>query len=281
SETRENAEKAYVALAAKVSSLDEQTKSLLARYPRGIEKAKTDAQSSFVRAEAHRDEAQKKLPLDFDKLPERSRRATKAAEETRTEMERRRNEHNKLEGALQQAGAEGLHSKECNLVERNEFLQTQVNALRARGWAARLARDLIELRQQAATRSVLGPLEARLSGVFADITGDSDRRVFLDDQLQIVGVGNTRESVVQFTHLSQGAKEQLLLCLRLAVAGEVSVNGHKLVILDDVLVNTDGQRQERVLDVLRSAAEHFQILIATCHPERYRGIGEVVDIRTA
>jgi uncharacterized protein YhaN len=71
----------------------------------------------------------------------------------------------------------------------------------------------------------------------------------------------------------------LLLCLRLAVAGEVSSNGHKLVILDDVLVNTDGQRQERVLDVLRGSAENLQILIATCHPERYRGVGDVVEIR--
>ncbi len=279
SEARGNAEREKINLSAKISSMEQQIESLLARYPQGIEKATKDAQGAFVRAEARRNEARSRLPAEYEKLPERSRRATQAAEEIRAAAERCGNEQHRLEGALEQAGAEGLHSKECRLAERKESLRTQVDALRARSWAARLVRDLIELRQQAATRSVLEPLEARLSAAFAEITSGADRRVFLDDELQIVGVGESREAAVGFPYLSQGAKEQLLLCLRLAVAAELSAQGRNLVILDDVLVNTDDLRQDRVLDVLRGAAEHSQILIATCHPERYRGVGELVEIR--
>jgi uncharacterized protein YhaN len=43
-------------------------------------------------------------------------------------------------------------------------------------------------------------------------------------------------------------------------------------------VNTDAQRQARVLDLLQTAANKLQIVILTCHPERYRGIGIVAEI---
>jgi len=197
----------------------------------------------------------------------------------RTELDNRRRDYNKLEGALQTRGAEGLYSKESLLLEQREALLRQIEALRARGWAARLSHDLIQFRKQAATRSVLGPLEARLAGAFAEITRDTERRVFLDEHLQIAGIGTSRAAMIAFTHLSQGAKEQLLLCLRLAVAGEVSASGHKLVVLDDALVNTDGQRQQRVLDLLQTCASQLQIVILTCHPENYRGVGEVAEMR--
>ncbi|MGB8481300.1 MAG: metallophosphoesterase [Acidobacteriaceae bacterium] len=52
------------------------------------------------------------------------------------------------------------------------------------------------------------------------------------------------------------------------------------LILDDVLVNTDPIRQERVLDLLQNAARDIQILVLTCHPDRYRGVGSAVTIQT-
>lgn len=280
SEARSQADKDKTKLTGAVTALEQQISALRTRYAAGIEQAKSEAQSAFVKAEARRDEAKKALPPDADKLPERNKRAAAAYEQVRQESEKRKSDFDKLEGALQTRGLEGLYSKLALLEEREANLRQQVERLRDQGWAARLAHDLIEFRKQAATRAVLGPLEARLSGTFAEISRDTERRVFLDELLQISGIGPTRDAVIAFAHLSQGAKEQLLLCLRLAVAGEVSANGHKLVVLDDVLVNTDEQRQQRVLDLLHTSAERLQILILTCHPERYRGVGAVTEIRS-
>lgn len=117
-----------------------------------------------------------------------------------------------------------------------------------------------------------------LSDAFSEVSQDTDRRVFLDEHLNVRGIGPAEDALIAYENLSQGAKEQLLLCLRLAVATEVAESGHKLVILDDVLVNTDLQRQARVLDLLQTAANTLQILILTCHPERYRGVGAVIEI---
>jgi exonuclease SbcC len=44
------------------------------------------------------------------------------------------------------------------------------------------------------------------------------------------------------------------------------------VVFDDVLTATDSGRLARVMAVLEEAAERLQVLVLTCHPERYRGL---------
>jgi uncharacterized protein YhaN len=44
-------------------------------------------------------------------------------------------------------------------------------------------------------------------------------------------------------------------------------------VLDDILVATDAGRLARVQAVLEEFAQKLQILVLTCHPERYRGLG--------
>jgi uncharacterized protein YhaN len=48
----------------------------------------------------------------------------------------------------------------------------------------------------------------------------------------------------------------------------------QLVVLDDVLNATDTGRLARVLTLLQDSADRLQIVILTCHPERYRGLEE-------
>ena len=278
SATRQTREKKLVELSARRDALERQISEIIARYfslgENGLNAAKQKAQSVFFQTEARLLETRRKLPHDFERLPERNRRAAAAAEEVAAALERKRREHTALEATLKTLGAEGLYSRETLLIERHEMKLREAETARTRGLAARLAHDLIEHRKLAATRSVLEPLEARLSAAFAEITGDFGRRVFLDENLQITGTGRTRADAVSFQNLSQGAKEQLLLCLRLAVAEELAQSdGGQIVILDDVLVNTDSGRQQRVLDLLQNAANKLQLLILTCHAERYRGIG--------
>ena len=152
-------------------------------------------------------------------------------------------------------------------------METRRDAARVRAWAARLGQTLIEHRRQESTHSVLAPLEETLSAAFAELTGHANRRVFLDADLGIAGIGANRESAHAFAGLSQGAREQLLLCLRVAVARELSRGERQTLWLDDALVNTDAFRQERVLDLLSGLAGEAQVVLLTCHPERHRGVG--------
>jgi uncharacterized protein YhaN len=64
----------------------------------------------------------------------------------------------------------------------------------------------------------------------------------------------------------------LYLATRLALADVLARDERQLVALDDVLTATDAGRLARVMTILEEAAQRLQILILTCHPERYRGL---------
>ena len=81
--------------------------------------------------------------------------------------------------------------------------------------------------------------------------------------------------------LKTGPCDALPRCLRTAVAQELAAAEPQLLILDDVPVNTDPVRQERILDVLTGLSIRLQTLILTCHPDRYRGVGRAITISTA
>jgi DNA repair exonuclease SbcCD ATPase subunit len=249
-----------------------------ARYPQGIEAAKRTAQQQFNEAEARLAGVDAKLPPDADKLPERNRRAARAAQEAAENLKKAIQERDQLTGTLQTLGAEGIYSRETELLMQIAAKQRECDEARKRGWAARLLYDLLERRKQEATRRVLAPLQQQISAMFAELSGERERQAFLDAELNIRGIGRCETELLPFEALSQGAKEQLMLALRLAIAKATSEGEPQLLILDDVLVNTDPIRQQRVLDVLQTASEHLQILVLTCHADRYRGIGHPCSI---
>jgi DNA repair exonuclease SbcCD ATPase subunit len=260
------------------NSAQEQIRHTQSQYSAGIGKAKVEAQQGFAEAEARVSAMQSKLPPDARMMHERNRRAARAAEEAAQDLRQKKEERDRLTGRLETLGAEGIFSKETELLERIDDKRRESEAARRRGWAARLLYDLIERRKQAATRAVLAPLQEQLSTTFADLTGQRTRKVFLDESLAVRGIGRTETEMHPFKLLSQGAKEQLVLSLRLAVAATTAEHGRQLLILDDVLANTDSVRQQRLLDLLQSAAESLQILVLTCHAERYRGVGKTIDV---
>ncbi len=263
---------------SRARTLEAQAKGIADRYPDGIAGAKTAAQLAFAQAEARVVATKAELPPDFEKLPERNKRAAASLQQIANDLQARRTDRDQAQATLEILGGQGLYSRETELEEKKAEALLRRDAARARGWSARVAHDLIEHRKQAATKAVLAPLEQRLTTAFAELTGDIARQVFLDERLQIAGIGRSREETHAFDQLSQGAKEQLLLCLRLAVAQELATDEPQVLILDDVLVNTDPVRQDRVLDVLGAHAARLQILILTCHPDRYRGVGETITL---
>lgn len=263
---------------SRTRTLEAQAKVIADRYLDGIAGAKTAAQLAFAQAEARVVATKAELPPDFEKLPERNKRAAASLQQIANELQVRRTDRDQAQATLEILGGQGLYSRETELEEKKAEALLRRDSARARGWSARVAHDLIEHRKQAATKAVLAPLEQRLTAAFAELTGDTTRQVFLDERLQIAGIGRSREETHAFEQLSQGAKEQLLLCLRLAVAQELAADEPQVLILDDVLVNTDPVRQDRVLDVLGAQAARLQILILTCHPDRYRGVGETITL---
>jgi uncharacterized protein YhaN len=105
------------------------------------------------------------------------------------------------------------------------------------------------------------------SGYFSQMTQDRYRRVWTPVGERILRVEDSDGHWLPVEVLSRGAREQLFLSLRLALAAHFARRGAALpLILDDVLVNFDMERARAAAQVLRDfAARGQQMLVFTCH----------------
>ncbi len=273
---REELHMALAGLAAREKGLQEQQALLAGRYSGAVAEAVCLAQAELVRTEARLAEARRLLPVEAKQLPDRSQRAGRAATEAEAAWQQAADELRNVTVRLEERGSEGLYTRESELEEMLPEITAEAARLRREGLAARLAAELIVRRERSAVRTVLRPLEDRLTDVFTGLTGVNSRRVWFDETLQIRGVGLREEELVGFDQLSRGAREQLLLALRAAIALELAADGPQCVVLDDVLVHTDAVRHQNVLDYLEHLATRVQVLLLTCHAERYRGLGHIL-----
>lgn len=83
--------------------------------------------------------------------------------------------------------------------------------------------------------------------------------------------------------LSRGTREDLYVCLRLALADQFGKRSGRLpFVADDIFVNFDPARARAALSVLAGFAEENQVLLFTCHPEtvaRLREVAPAVSVR--
>lgn len=77
--------------------------------------------------------------------------------------------------------------------------------------------------------------------------------------------------------LSQGAKAQLFLALRLAFIDALSQDRNLPLFLDDTLSDFDPYRAKKALELLQKVSETRQVVLLTCHPE-YSSFGHLVKI---
>lgn len=77
-----------------------------------------------------------------------------------------------------------------------------------------------------------------------------------------------------FDAMSFGAREQIGVISRLAYADLLKEAGRPtLIILDDALVHSDEHRLEQMKRVLFDASQRHQVLLFTCHPAAWQGLG--------
>ncbi len=152
-------------------------------------------------------------------------------------------------------------------------LQAEVAAEELRAGAIRLLRDtLVECRAEAVA-AVAGPVEAVATQMIQRIAGGRLGRLKLGDAFEPAGVvPEISGEAVSLDSLSGGEEEQIHLATRLALAEVLAREERQMVVLDDVMTYTDAGRMARVLAVLEEEAQHLQIILLTCHPEKYRGL---------
>jgi len=192
-------------------------------------------------------------------------------------------EENREEGRLESLSAHGPYSALAQADEEVARLRRELATEEIRVAAIKLLRETVMQCRADVLATVAAPVEAAATRIMQRIAGGRLGRLQLGDGFE---PGHVRpelaEGPVPVESVSGGEREQIYLAARLALAEVLARGERQLVVLDDVLTATDAGRLARVMAVLEEAAQRLQILVLTCHPERYRGLegATFIDLET-
>jgi len=178
-------------------------------------------------------------------------------------------ETGKKEGRFTEIRSEGVLSQKNQTEAKVRTLKSEIEELELqRDGIALLRNTVIEYKEKKAvvySEKFEEELNSLVSLIFPGKT-----KISVDSDFSISG-RNQDGTVLAIEQLSVGAREQISFMSRLAIAQIASSEGPIPLILDDDLVSTDDRRLNAIGEILQRLTG-LQVLIFTCHPERFMGI---------
>lgn len=201
------------------------------------------------------------------------------AEQLEKAARQRKLELASLQSALETQGAQGLEEQQAELAQELARTQRRHAELKRRAEALDLLLGLLREKRQALTRRLQAPLQKHLNRyvqlLFPQASLEVDENLIPSQLIRTVSQG---QEVGAYDALSFGAREQMGLISRLAYADLLKEAGRPtLIILDDALVHSDRTRLDQMKRILFDAAQRHQILLFTCHPDDWCGLGVVAQ----
>ena len=184
---------------------------------------------------------------------------------------------NKLRITLDVLGQKGL-GEECAIIESDlNATRIRAGALEQEANAIRVAYNMIVQVEKEANTQFLQPVVRRVQPYLNRVLPGSQIQLGTDMTIEGLQRGTVKEP---FECLSVGAREQLSMIARIAFADLLADEGVDApIILDDALVYADDGRFADALMTLAFAAKRHQIIILTCHEQRYLGLqGPVIRL---
>ncbi len=180
-----------------------------------------------------------------------------------------------LQGKLEEAGAQGLEEERAELAASLEAAERRRDELKLRAEALDLLLSLLEAKRRDLTKRLQAPLQKHVNRYLRLLFPQASLEIgedLMPGSLTRPGLQGTETGPVG--DLSFGAREQMGVISRLAYADLLKEAGRPtLIILDDALVHSDEQRHEQMKRVIFDAAQRHQVLLFTCHPTAWRGMG--------
>lgn len=178
---------------------------------------------------------------------------------------------------LEMGGGEGLEEKLADARARALRAGMEAESLSRRAEAAKLLFDVMSEERDKVRSAYREPLRQAIVQHGRHVFGPT----FSVDIGQDLSVERRTLGGISlpFGDLSVGAREQLAIILRLAVASLVSAEGGVPIFIDDALGYSDPERLEVMCALLSRAAQTSQLIVLTCFPERYRLLGGAEVVR--
>jgi hypothetical protein len=167
-------------------------------------------------------------------------------------------------GALEQVGGAVARERLRDATEAFELAERQEREIEAEYEAWRLLLDQMKEADAAQASNLGQALVPAIAGRFQELTQRRYDTIQLAAQLATEGImvsGALRPAA----QISVGTREQLSTLYRLSLAEYL----HTTIVLDDQLVQSDGNRMDWFRALLTEKAHSFQIVVFTCRPGDY------------
>ena len=187
-------------------------------------------------------------------------------------------------GRLQQIVSDSPYSKLVEVEEGIARLEREIARDRLHIDAIRLLHDTVEQQKSGVMHSLIDPIRTRANAILQRIAGSRFEGLEFDDSLLPTAIApQSGSESVALDQISGGEREQVHFAVRMALADIAFPTSRQLVVLDDVFTYTDAARLKRITAILEESAERFQIVLLTCHPERYSDFPDAkfVDLQRA
>ncbi|WP_293769668.1 AAA family ATPase [uncultured Corynebacterium sp.] len=150
--------------------------------------------------------------------------------------------------------------------------QAQLANVERRALAARRLLEVMERHRDAARQRYAEPFARKLSELARVVYGP-EVYFDLDDELAVT-TRTTGETTVPLADLSGGAKEQLALITRFAIAELAAGDSGEGVpiFIDDSLGSSDPQRVELMSTLVTDMGRKSQVIVLTCEPTRFERV---------
>jgi energy-coupling factor transporter ATP-binding protein EcfA2 len=167
-------------------------------------------------------------------------------------------------GALEQVGGAVARERLRDATEAFELAERQEREIEAEYEAWRLLLDQMKEADAAQASNLGQALVPAIAGRFQELTQRRYDTIQLAAQLATEGImvsGALRPAA----QISVGTREQLSTLYRLSLAEYL----HTTIVLDDQLVQSEGNRMDWFRALLTEKAHSFQIVVFTCRPGDY------------
>lgn len=154
----------------------------------------------------------------------------------------------------------------------------ELNRVEAQAHGRKLLRAKLEEARTELEQDLVGPLRKLIGHRLRQITDGRyhELRLEQDFKAELLLTADKKERKV--SDLSFGTKEQLVFLSRLCLAEILSEKERHVLVFDDNLVHTDTSRLATACEMLRQVSAQAQVVLMTCHPERYDPILDVATV---
>ncbi|BBX29926.1 AAA family ATPase [Mycolicibacterium alvei] len=176
-----------------------------------------------------------------------------------------------LAAQLKVYGTQGRKGHLDTAETEREHAHSEYLRVHRRARAAETLRSVMARHRDATRQRYADPFRLEVQRLGRLVFGE-DFEVEVDSDLNI-RTRTVSGRTVPYESLSGGAKEQLAIVARLAGATMVAKEDSVPVIIDDALGFTDPERLTKMGAVFDAVGGDGQVIVLTCSPERYAGVG--------